>query len=329
MAPQRWAYSFKAADSFRERQGNAARSTGPAPGLLTAAPEDDDPGEDIRVCSRGPWCAEGVKIRADDGAVTRQPAVTPRAFCETDRALIVAAIRDLPAVHSRLHAHIGVHVTGEVVVRAPFGPSVPLRLDVDEIMRLIVDAALTWHEVVAAVAGLSASGPWRRQSLGMRAGGLLPRPVRVLSGHLDTLLGLEPAEYCRPASSPAARVVYAADVIRETDGDLDVVADGGSAGNEFLRLDWLARAVLLETPAPAERLIGVLCRNCERPALRRAAPPQHDGDPEYYSACLICGDYLTPGEYGEWTARLAAFYRDRVTPAQTAFRPVVAGGGRA
>ena len=44
-------------------------------------------------------------------------------------------------------------------------------------------------------------------------------------------------------------------------GQVDVYAGGVQAGNEFLRLDYLARAAMGITKPPVEVLLGVACSN--------------------------------------------------------------------
>jgi hypothetical protein len=299
----RSAYSFRSSD-FRE----------------TSRQDSGGEGGD-RLCARGEWCASGAKQRRDDGTFTRAPSTCTRAFCEKDWGLTARCLDGLPTLHGRLHAAIGDHVVREIVLRVPFGPTVPLRLDVDEIMRLIVDCVMTWHERVADVAPTLTpirTRDWRERSLGMRSGDQLPHSVKILAGHLTTLLGLPAAPMLRPSASPAAKAVYAAEIVRAAGETVLTIAAGETAGNEILRLDWLGRACLLETPAPVERIIGVPCKECERRALVRAAPPQHEGDPEFASCCRYCGDLLSPDEYAEWAALNAAYHRNNRTPAQRA-----------
>jgi hypothetical protein len=300
-------YSFRSGD-FRETSKRR----------VDARDSGDEGGD--RLCARGEWCASGAKTRRDDGTFTRSPATCTRAFCEKDWSLIARCLSDLPALHGRLHAAIGDHVVREIVLRVPFGPTVPLRLDVDEIMRLIVDCVMTWHERVASDGGLAQvdSAAWRARSLGMRSGDQLPQSVKILAGHLTTLLGLPASPMLRPSASPAAKAVYAAEIITTAGETALTMAGGDTAGNEILRLDWLGRACLLETSAPVERIIGVPCKECERRALVRAAPPQHEGDPEFASCCRYCGDLLAPDEYAEWAALNAAYHRNSQTPAQRA-----------
>jgi hypothetical protein len=286
--------------------------------------QPDAPGDDegMRPCSRGEWCASADRLRLDDGTMRRTPAMTYRAFCETDRDLIGAVLDGFPALHGRLSAAIGDFMTAELLIRVPFGPSVLLRTDVDGLMRHIVEVACSWHERVAAIAGGGLAVPdtqaTHARELGARSGTLLEDACKVLSAHLDALLALAPEPMTRPRVSWLSSVMPDAVVTGGWRDCLTVCLGGADAGNELLRLEYLGRAALLETePAPV-RLLGVPCRGCERRTLRRAGPPQHDGDPEWYSECAWCRDLLDGPEYEAWVKANAAYYNSRVTPAQAA-----------
>jgi hypothetical protein len=275
----------------------------------------DPPGDDegMRLCSRGEWCASADRLRLDDGTMRRTPALAYRAFCETDRDLIGAVLDGFPALHGRLAAAIGDFMTAELLIRVPFGPSVLLRTDVDGLMRHIVEVACSWHERVAAVAGLAApdTQATHARELGPRSGTLLGDACRVLGAHLDALLALEAEPMVRPRVSWLSSVMPDAVVTGGWRDCLTVCLGGAGAGNELLRLEFLGRAALLETePAPV-RLLGVPCRGCERRTLRRAGPPQHDGDPEWYSECAWCRDLLDGPEYEAWVKANAAYYEQR------------------
>jgi hypothetical protein len=250
----------------------------------------------------------------------RTPAMGYRAFCETDRDLIGRTLDAFPALHARLADSVGDFFTAEILIRVPFGPSVLLRVDIDGLMRHMVDVACSWHERVAAVAGLAVpdTQQTRARELGMRSGSLLVTACAVLGSHLDALLALEAGPMMRPRLSWLSSVVPDATVGGAWRDSVLLDLSGAEAGNEVLRLDYLGRAALLETePAPV-RLLGVPCRGCDRRTLRRAQPPQHDGDPEFYSECWMCRDLLSYEDYTAWVKRNAAFYVTRVTPAQVA-----------
>ena len=280
--------------------------------------EPDEGGQ--RPCSRGEFCASADRQRLDDGKMRCTPALGYRAFCDTDRDLIGRCLGLFPSLHERLAGAVGDFLTAEVLVHAPFGPSVLIRVDIDGLMRHMVEVACSWHERIAAVAGLAVPDTQvtHARELGMRSGALLASSCGILGAHLDALLALEPEPMTRPRISWLSSVVPDASVTGAWRDCLTVLLGGPEAGNEILRLDYLGRAALLETePAPV-RLLGVPCRACDRRTLRRAAPPQHEGDPEWYSECFMCRDLLDYAEYGQWVKRNAAYYVTHVTPAQVA-----------
>lgn len=298
----RWssAYSFRSADFRGDRPSKPSR-------------RDDEPGGN--PCARGEWCASARRELLADGTTVRTAAKTWQAFCTADREILKGCLhpRDgFPALHRRLAEHVGDFFTAEVVIRVPFGPNVLLRVDVDGVMRHIVAAVCSWHERVARVDhDLTAPDTQATHAaeLGMRSGALLPGPCKVLLERVDALLALEPEAMARPDVPWLPSVLPADAVVAGAWADcLHVELGGGAAGNELLRLDYLGRAVLLETDAPTVRLLGVPCRACDRRALRRAAPPQHDGDPEWWSVCALCRDLMSAEEYAQWVKLAAAYY---------------------
>jgi hypothetical protein len=303
-ADKYWQTSFRAGDSFAERTREPA------------GPEDGQP------CARGEWCARAERSLREDGTTSRTPARSYQPFCHADRAIIGECIAGLPALYGRLAGAIGDFMTAEVLIRAPFDSSVLMRVDIDGLMRHLIDVACSWHERVASIAGGGLSVPdtqqTRRMELGARAGVLLPPACEVLTAHLDALLGLQPGEMMRPQVSWLWGVIPDAVVRGAWRDSVLVVLDGRNAGTELLRLDYLGRAALLETEPGPERLLGVPCRGCDRRTLRRAAPPQHEGDTEWYSECASCRDLMDCGEYAAWVRANAAYYVTRVTPAQVA-----------
>jgi hypothetical protein len=292
-----WEYSFTAPASYRDPEASGGQP-----------------------CARGEFCASADRERLDDGTVRRTPALAYRAFCDTDRDLIGRCLAGFPALHQRLSAHVGDFLTAEVLVRAPFGPSVLIRVDIDGLMRHLVETACSWHERVAAVAGLDPPDTCRTRALelSIRSGTLLPPACEVLAPRLDALLALGAEEMSRPRVSWLSSVIPDAIVTGGWRDILQVTLGGADAGNEILRLDYLGRAALLETEPSPERLLGVPCRSCDRRTLRRAAPPQHEGDPEWHSECIMCRDLMDYAEYTAWCKSNAAFYSARVTPAQEA-----------
>ncbi|MES2156133.1 MAG: hypothetical protein V4510_13445 [bacterium] len=283
-------------------------------------------GEGDRDCARAERCATATREKQGDGKTRRVPARCYQPLCHADREILIGCLNAMPAAHDRLGAAIGDHVVSETMIRVPFGPSVPLRTDVDLIARLLVDAALSWLERIAQVAGLYCprTEQWRRGSLNGKAGSLLARSAPVLASHADAVLALPLGPMLRPSCSPSARIATRRDAERG-DGEALVIATvtdttllmagGEIAALEFLELDYLARSALGETNPDLDQLLGVDCESCGKRSLRRALPPMHDGERAYYAMCGECGHLMTDDEFKTWTDRMVRFYRHRVTPA--------------
>lgn len=283
-----WAYSFRTSDSRPDRR----------------VPEEGQ-----RPCSRGDWCASSV-IVTEDGQTRREPALGYQSFCPRDREHIARSLDELPGLYVRLHAELGEKGTasGERVAMSKSAP-IPLNASVDALMRSITEALYSWHERVAAVASLSF--PSADMSRRRRDGLAVDQAVTVLGGHLDALLALGPEPMWRTRSEG-----------RELE-DLD----GAAAGLEVLHLHYLCRAVLGETRAKPEELLGVPCRadSCGYRALRRAELPSDPDAPVWWTECGQCGDRMSEADYREWTALCAAYERNRVrTPVTLENLPGVA-----
>jgi hypothetical protein len=202
-----------------------------------------------------------------------------------------------------------------VSIRVPFGPRVPIRTDVDALMTLIAESLVSWHERVADVARLDF--PSNRMSRLRREARAVGRAGKVLSAHLDALLALPPLPMSRAwdlrdlDSLPDG----ATGVVRSVFADITIDLSGADAGLEILQLRHLARALLGETKARPEELVGVPCRDpdggCGWRTVYRAELPSREGDPVFWTECARCGDRMTEQEYREWVALCAAYERHR------------------
>jgi hypothetical protein len=326
-----------------------------------------------RECSRGQWCgSRTVTINGDEQIV--KPALGYRAFCDHDCDLIDSCLSELPGIWERLQAEIARPAATETSVHVPFGPSVPLRMDIDAAMRVTARMLCFWSSRVRATARLEAKMPptLTQEAVNDAAG--------TLAGNLGVLLALQPGWMTRNIPLPSGKLGHAAQRgmeatcrhcrrhisfsarsgkwwgayhaglagmtacehaphpgtiiqpslalippgIEDEMGDAEIIRfgadflglfvqrDGASAGLEILHLHYWNRAVLRETPSRPEELLGVECRSCSLLALRRAEPPWHKGDPEYYSECAGCGHLMTEDEYRTWVAQLAAYHRARL-----------------
>ena len=265
-------------------------------------------------CRRETWCASSVIVCDNpDGSGRRVPEYGPRPFCQRDADLVQHSLEELPAQYAHLTAELGNPAVRAQPVRVPFGPRIPLRVDIDALLRLIAESLVSWHERVAVVDHLSF--PEGHLARARRDGHAVERAVDVIAPRMAALIALPPEPMMRavdlrdlaamPDSTPG--VVHAA--FAEIVYDLD----GGDAGMEILNLRHLCRAVLGETKAKPDELIGVPCRadGCGLRALVRAEPPSDPADRGHYSECLACGDRMDETDYAEWTALCAAYERNR------------------
>ena len=270
----------------------------------------DEIGDDLKPCARGVWCLErSVEIAEGQQVIT--PALTPRAFCEADRTDIAAKLKDLPFLSVALTLALRTPAKGTVLIRVPFGPRLPIRVDVDALLRLTVEVTASWHARVAQVARLTHVDVGYARSVALAQGPVLvDRSSKVLAGHLTTLFGLPAERMPRPA--PIVPVLPGAelpDTITTTGVFEWHDLDGAWAGNELVRLHHLASAAVGVNEPKPERLPGVPCRQrrCDAFTLRRAPMPQRPEDTVYWSECYVCGDMMTEPEYRQWTKRYAIY----------------------
>jgi hypothetical protein len=296
--------------------------------------------EGQRSCARAQWCA-GRMVTVINGERIVTPALSPRAFCPHDWDLIGHCLSDLPGIYDRLQAEMAEPAVTETHVHVPFGPSVPVRLDVDAAMRLIASRLAIWASRVRASARLvTRDAPAHSPEAVSLAADTLAKNLSVLlalqPGWMTLNVPLRPGRHGQPAS-------FSAEVIEEH-GDAEIVrvgADfaglfvqrgGEAAGLEFLHLHYFGRAVLRETPARPEELLGVECRadGCGLLALRRADPAWFSGDPDYYAECSVCGALYTEDEYRHWVGQLHAYEKARLVAhpvlGETPQMPHLAGG---
>ncbi len=307
MAKYAAGYSFRSSD-FRGQP--AKRPHGTPPPLARAAPPlRSEPGDDgKRDCARGEWCSAWHPV-AENGTTRRVPARTYQPFCPEDRHRVETDLHQLPAQFVHLAAEIGNPVRNGQMIRMPFGPRIPIRIDIDTLMRAIVESLSSWHERVADVDSLTypltATSRFQRQMVAVRDA------ERVLVHRVDVLLALDrqPMDRTRKVITDRDPKGRASEDVIETE-DLS----GADAGMEIFTLRYLCRAVLGETKARPEELLGVPCREweeCGQMALRRAVLPSAPDAPAWWSECAACGDRLTETEYREWVALCAAYERHR------------------
>lgn len=316
--------SFEARDSFTRRQRTRGRGvTAPpailappptpaaiahrlqaavAPQQLPPAPAGEAADTGMRDCALGGWC-EGATVQRDaDGKVTgRFPAQSYQAACAGCSAATAAAlhstepgISDLPRLYALLAGEIGVPSQDTLGIHMPFGPSLPLRGDVDALMRGTVIVLVSWQSRVATHPQLRLSVP-DPAAVARRPGVHVQHAARVLHAHLGPLIALEAAPMDRTRHNELVTL------------DLD----GGDACAEILRLYAQARSVLGEVSPRPEELTGIRCYQCRYKALVRANAPLKADDTVHYSRCKRCGHQMTFEDYRRHCKRLLAVAQGR------------------
>ena len=288
--------------------------------------ERDDDGQ--QPCRRQTWCASSVIVNDQpDGSGRRVPEYGPRALCQRDADLVAASLEELPGQYAHLVTELGNPAVRARPVRVPFGPRIPIRVDIDVLMSAITSCLVSWHERVAAAASLSfPEGDLARQRRPARA---VQRAVDVIAVRTAALIALPPEPMMRAVDlrDLAGMPDDTPGVVHAAFAEVVIDLDGGDAGMEILNLRHLCRAVLGETRSRPETARGVPCRadGCGLRALARAEPPSDPADPGSYSECQACGDKMDDADYTEWVALCAAYERHRVkTPATLENLPGVA-----
>jgi hypothetical protein len=281
---------------------------------------DDQQDEGLKPCARDVWCLERT-VTDESGFRVVKPALTPRAFCETDARDIAAKLGELPFLALWLAKSLGEPQKGTVLLRVPFGPSIPIRVDVDALLRLLVEVVVSWHSRVAQVKQLTPVDLAYARAKALTEGPVLAdRSAHVLDGHLSVLFNLGPAKMPRPA--PILNVLPGAPELSfeiTTNGAYETTQlDGVWAGNEIIRIHHLAKAAVGDVDPKPERLPGVPCRrrSCDAFTLRRAPLPSRPDDPVYWSQCDKCRDVMTEDEYRSWTRRYAIYANSGVFPVE-------------
>lgn len=283
---------------------------------------------DDNRCCRGEWCS-GREVVIEQGTRTVLAALTPRAYCQGCQDHIGLCLDGDPddgcrngmaALYQRLHRELGEARQAEIMVKIPFGPSLPLSAAIDAQMRAMTETLCSWEERLRDVARLSDLGAAGNRPQDSAAD--LDRSLRIISPRLNVLLSLIPQEM--PRSVPAWAV-------REEDQDCEILASNGvtvtiaprlggeHAGQEILHLHYMARRLLLETNPPQPLLPDFRCRVCEQKLLRKAAPPWHEDGEWFWSRCDGCGDEATREEYDDNAKRWLAYERAHLAT------PVLAG----
>ena len=153
-------------------------------------------------CSRIPAeLCDGSRITwSDDGTSRRQPALTPRAFCDPCRGRIITCLEELPPAYRRLAAALGDAPRTGHVAKVPFGPSEPIRGEIDALMRVTAVTLHGWEARVQSVARLG-----RRDTPDILAPASVEKAAAALATHADVLLALQPGWMARTFTFPPGK----------------------------------------------------------------------------------------------------------------------------
>jgi len=280
-------------------------------------PEAPPAGDTKRRCARGERCLDAIPGEAE-GTLAAGYAEPGLPFCRRDASAVGRALAGVPERYVHLRTVIGVkgQSGGDKVTMSRSAP-LPVRLDVDALIRDMILILCSWDERIADLAQLTR--PSAQLSRCRRDETVIPAAVAALAPRMDMLLKLQPAAMWRvlpirfrrgqPPEIPglaghANPAGYAHPHAGYAEVNIDL--DGAAAGLELLQLERRCRRTLGLTLPPPVTLDGIPCRRCEHLALE-AAP-----EPQYKSACADCGDLLTPEEYRTWTRTYEAWARAQV-----------------
>lgn len=235
------------------------------PGWVHSDPHDDNYwAEDgaQKPCARGDRC-----VNSDHNG---KPALGPRVLCTNDRAYLIKTINRIPEAYLELYLMIGDKVSAADGPRVSGGgknPPIPLRADVDALMRNVIDITSSWSERVRTVMNLSEQITTHRR----RNGFAMSDTCNFLAKHVDTLLSLEAAWTWR--SMDITRVKYlpkdAVAVVHDDAGWLsyETMMSGADAATELFTLFSRCQSKLGHTPRHQDLLTP--CWRCEQRMLRR------------------------------------------------------------
>lgn len=301
----------------------------------------DDSESGGTACACGRHCAE----RDYQG----NPARGPRAFCETDRSHIGAAIRGLPQAYAELSLRLAKSGQQDERVSGSREAAVPVDLETETFMRHIVLVTLTWEEIVRSAFSLSnpdlclsCAGDGERdgrqcpacQGSGVirsRDGVALQRACVLLggedddrTGYLGPLLSLEAGQVIRPVpgSKRLAELKPGTVISIDSAGDAweQGEMDGTGAGLEFLALNGRARG-MLGLSRQRRRVAEVPCDGCRGKTLVQSEAKAGGWEPVV--RCTACPTAYTGAAYDLLMARvyqvqLEALERDKARKAKAA-----------
>lgn len=254
-----------------------------------SAPADDTP---QRPCARGEYCSDASVRAGDDGERLITPAMGYRAFCDADERLIADNLAQLPKYHAFLLYERYEPAPPDNAARHGKSVSAPLpiRGDIDALLRRIATVLCAWEDRVRAVLQLTAAGPGRGRRYEDTA--IVKAAARTLGKNLGPMFSLVPY--------PMRHRSLAGEELPELAGD--------DAGLDILAIHHQCTRVLGLIASKPEELLAVACYQCHHHALRRADPPLKPGDELWYSECRRCRHRMTEPDYREHVQRLAAIH---------------------
>jgi hypothetical protein len=275
-------------------------------GYAQDSDRDCQPGQHAAAqhpCLRGTWCSASSVTTADDGTQVTAPALTYAPFCEKCRLSVLRTLGDIPELWVRLHCELG--NKGQVSERVTMSRSapLPLRADIDALLREHLDILASWDERVRMSAGLVLPDT-QEQRKRPDHGRMVAAFCATLAAHLDRLLSLPADAMARsfPLHDLSRIPEGAYGRTNRAGGYAEVVVElsGADAGEEVLSLRYRARSVLGET-----RMTERLDVPCPDPSCDLLMLVRVQGS-EYAAECQACGRLLTEQEYRAWTRLYAA-----------------------
>lgn len=249
-----------------------------------------------KPCARGPYCRT-ARRDADD---ILHPGTTPWVYCTPCQDDIRRALDELPELYAaladRLRNRPRSAVGERLTTTRTTSSTVPIDLDVDQLMTNIGHILAGWEGRVRAMIGLPPAPTnvsWSRRH------DMVARACATLVRHLPTLIGLPP--------EPMRRAVHLEEADQLPEDILGVVRpsyieaypalSGADAGREILYLHRRAEIVSGHI-APVTLLSGVACPQCGLMMLTRRAG-------EDTVTCGYCRHRISRSDYEEWTRHLA------------------------
>ena len=287
-----WEYSFTERDSFRDRQR--------ASQLQPERPTGRGP---QRQCARGSFCLGKTTELGDDEQPVTTPALTHETFCSKCRNAIWRALDEIPELWVRLHQELGSKGQASERVTMSRSAPLPLRADIDALLREHLDILASWDERVRIAASLVLPDT---QETRLRAdhGRMVAAHARTLKVHLDTLLALPADAMSRSYSlHDLAKIPEGCHGRTNRIGgyaEVTVELGGEDAGGEILQLHYRTRSVLGET-----RMTERLDVPCPDPACDLLMLERRQGS-AYEAECRACGRLLSASEYESWVKLYAA-----------------------